>query len=189
VAAVQDTSSSENIGGAEEKGFRAVTGNYLRLRAIDEFMRPQAKRTILLLLLAVFAVAMAGCAGSRGTADSGKMGEIDAALRNGPVFVEFGAPWCHWCDEEKLIVGALSPDYGNVSFVDVDVDVNGTLADEFYVEGIPEIVIIVRKNPDGSYLYIDSRGKVTADRSQARIVGFRERDELKPLLDAAVAAR
>ncbi len=117
------------------------------------------------------------------------MGEIDAALQKGPVFVEFGAPWCHWCDEEKPVVRALSSDYGSVTFVDVDVDVNGTLADEFYVDGIPQLEIIVRKNPDGSYLYIDPRGNATTDRFQSRIVGFRERDQLRPLLDAAVAAR
>jgi hypothetical protein len=71
----------------------------------------------------------------------------------------------------------------------MDVDLNATLADEFYVNGIPQMHIIVRKNPDGSYLYIDPWGNVTTDRFQSRIVGYRERDQLKPLLDAAVAAR
>jgi thioredoxin 1 len=153
------------------------------------FMRTLVKRMIGLLIMAIFVVALAGCASQREIQAEGKMGEIDAALQDRPVFVEFGAPWCYWCGEEKPVVENLSASYKTVAFVDVDTDVNGTLADEFYVDGIPQMNIIVRKNPDGSYLYIDALGKVTADRFQSRIVGFRERDQLKPLLDAAVAAR
>jgi hypothetical protein len=74
-----------------EKTFRVVTGNYLTCRAINVFMRPLAKRPIILLLVAVFVIAVAECANHQETQASGKMGEIDTALQDGPVFVEFGA--------------------------------------------------------------------------------------------------
>jgi thioredoxin 1 len=144
---------------------------------------------IILVIIAVLAVAMAGCASSPETPSGGKTGEIDAALQHGPVFVEFGAAWCEWCEKEKPVTEALSAEYHSITFVDVDVDVNGTLADEFYVDGIPQMNVIVRKNANGSYLFIDPGGKTTTDRFQSRIVGYQERDQLKPLLDAAVAAR
>ena len=83
----------------------------------------------------------------------------------------------------------LSTDYDTVTFIDVDTDVNRTLADEFYVDGIPQMNIIVRKNPDGSYLYVDPSGNLTADRIRSRIVGFHDYDQLKRLVDAALAAR
>jgi thiol-disulfide isomerase/thioredoxin len=143
----------------------------------------------MLLLIAVLAVALAGCASHQASQAGGKMGEIDAALQDGPVFVEFGAPWCDWCGEEKLVVESLSASYGSIAFIDVDVDMNRSIADDFYVEGIPQMHIIVRKNPDGSYLYIDPQGKATTDRSQSRIVGYRDADQLKRLLDVAVTAR
>jgi thioredoxin 1 len=144
---------------------------------------------MVLAALIVFTVTIAGCAGKPGTSGDAKMAEIDAALGSGPVFVEFGATWCHWCDAEKPVVEDLSADYETVTFVDVDKDVNRTLADAFYVDGIPQMNIIVKKNSDGSYLYVDPLGNVTADRVRSRIVGFHDYDQLKPLVDAALAAR
>ena len=117
------------------------------------------------------------------------MAEIDAALAGGPVFVEFGAAWCEWCQKEKPVVEGLALNYSGITFVDVDTDVNGKLADSFYVSGIPQMAIVARKNPDGSYLYVDQDGLATTDRYGSRIVGYRESAELKPLLDAALAAR
>jgi thioredoxin 1 len=152
-------------------------------------MQSIAGRAMVLAVLLVFAVTIAGCSGKSDKSWDAKMAEIDAALGSGPVFVEFGAEWCHWCDEEKPVVGDLSADYDTVTFVDVDTDVNRTLADSFYVDGIPQMNIIVRKNPDGSYLYVDPLGNVTADRVRSRIVGFHDYNQLKPLVDAALAAR
>jgi thiol-disulfide isomerase/thioredoxin len=152
-------------------------------------MQSKAGRALMRAALVAFAVMIAGCADKSDTPGDAKMAEIDAGLRSGPVFVEFGAEWCYWCGVEKPVVGKLSADYGTVTFVDIDTDVNRTLADAFYVDGIPQMNIIVRKNPDGSYLYVDPLGNVTADRFSSRIVGFRDYDQLKPLVDAALAAR
>jgi thiol-disulfide isomerase/thioredoxin len=152
-------------------------------------MQSNAGRALAILALVAFTVMIAGCAGKSATPGDAKMAEIDTALRSGPVFAEFGATWCYWCDVEKPVIGNLSANYGRVTFVDVDADVNRTLADAFYVDGIPQMNIIVKKNSDGSYLYVDPLGNVTTDRIRSRIVGFHDYDELKPLMDAALAAR
>jgi thiol-disulfide isomerase/thioredoxin len=117
------------------------------------------------------------------------MAKVDAALEKGPVLVEFGADWCGWCVKQKPIVENLSHEYAGMTFLQVDVDAEPGLADAFYVQGIPQLDIVVKKNADGTYLYVDDRGRTTTDRYRSRIVGFRERDQLRPLVDAAIAAR
>ncbi|HUL61867.1 MAG TPA: thioredoxin family protein [Methanocella sp.] len=133
--------------------------------------------------------ALAGCARPAEEIKDQKVAEIDAGLRTGPVFIEFGATWCDWCQLEKPVVRDLAAVYGGVRFVDVDTDVNGSLASDYFVEGIPQMDIVVKRYSNGSYLYIDPQGKVTMDRLRARIVGYHERDELEPLIQAALAAR
>jgi thiol-disulfide isomerase/thioredoxin len=117
------------------------------------------------------------------------MAKVDAALEKGPVLVEFGADRCGWCVKQKPIVEDLSREYAGVTFLQVDVDAEPGLADSFYVQGIPQLDIVVKKHADGTYLYVDDRGGTTTDRYRSRIVGFRERDQLRPLIDAAIAAR
>jgi thiol-disulfide isomerase/thioredoxin len=152
-------------------------------------MKTPVVRMISLAALAVFLVSIAGCADHSGGQTDGKMAEIDAALQKGPVFVEFGNGLCSWCQLEKAVVRNLSINYTGVTFVDVDTDVNGTLAQDFYVEGVPQMDIIVKKNGDGSYTYIDSYGNATTDRYGSRLIGYLDYSELKLLLDAAVNAR
>ena len=117
------------------------------------------------------------------------MGDIDTALTGGPVFVEFGAPWCQYCVEEKPIIEELKKEYTGVTFMDVNTDENNALPEAFYVDGIPQMDLIVKKNPDGSYLYVDVYGKATGDRKRSAIIGFTEKADLKTALDAALQAR
>jgi thioredoxin 1 len=143
---------------------------------------------VLVILIALVAGCVA-CPPLKPQDSSGTMKEIDAALEKGPVFIEFGAPWCSWCTAQKPIVEELSNEYPGVSFIDVNTDENGSLADAFYVNGIPQMDLIVKKNPDGSYLYVDINGKTTSDRKKSAIVGYTEKEALKTALDAAVRAR
>ena len=83
----------------------------------------------------------------------------------------------------------IAGDSSSANTLDVDIDQSGALKDAFYVSAVPQLEVIVRKNPDGSYLYIDPNGATTTDRSRSRIVGYQEEDQLKPLVNAAIAAR
>jgi thioredoxin 1 len=150
-------------------------------------MKPEA-----LLVLAVIALAVlaAGCTTQNAPAGQDSvMKDIDAALVNGPVFVEFGAPWCSWCNLQKPLVEDIEKDYPGVTFMDVNADENGALAKAFYVNGIPQMNVIVKKNPDGSYLYAAVDGSTMSDRKRSAIIGYTEKPGLKKALDAAVSAR
>jgi thiol-disulfide isomerase/thioredoxin len=118
-----------------------------------------------------------------------KMSEIDDALSRGPVLVEFGAKWCYWCGLEEPVIANLSANFSSVTFLHVDSDENPKLADDFYVEGIPQMSIIVKKSADGSYLYVDPRGKTTTDRYASRLRGYMGYDDLAPLVESAIVAR
>ena len=83
----------------------------------------------------------------------------------------------------------LSGQYPGVAFLYADLGQSPALQDAFYVNYVPQLEVIVRKNADGSYLYIDPNGHTTADRSQSRIVGYQEAGALTPLINAALAAR
>jgi thioredoxin 1 len=148
------------------------------------------QRLLASIALVILIALVAGCVACPPLKpQDGSMKEIDAALERGPVFIEFGAPWCSWCTAQKPIADELSGEYPGVSFIDVNTDENGSLADAFYVNGIPQMNLIVKKNPDGSYLYVDVNGKTTNDRKKSAIVGYREKEVLKVALDAAVRAR
>jgi hypothetical protein len=84
---------------------------------------------------------------------------------------------------------SLAGQYPNVAFLDVDIDQSSALKNAFYVSAVPQLEVIVRKNTDGSYLYIDPNGATTTDRSRSRIVGYQEEGQLEPLVNAAIAAR
>lgn len=152
------------------------------------------KRSLVLpavLAIALLASALAGCLGNNDTAGTGgaKADEIDRALHNGPVLVDFGAEWCGWCEVQAPVIESVLRDAKGVTLVSVDVDANSSLADEYYVQSVPQMNLIVKKNADGSYLYVDPQGNTTTDRFRSRIIGYREYDELRPLVDAALEAR
>lgn len=152
-------------------------------------MQPRTVLKIALVVVVILIVILSGYLFLTRVQADAKMSEIDGALGRGPVFVEFGATWCHWCGLEQPVIDNLSANFSGVTFLDFDTDENAVLAEDFYVEGVPQMNIIVKKNGDGSYLYVDPLGKTTTDRYASRLRGYREYNELEPLLEAAVAAR
>lgn len=115
--------------------------------------------------------------------------EIDTALSNGPVMVKFGADWCGPCRLQEPILRELATAYPEVSFLEVDTDDSPALAKEFFVRPIPHMVIIVQKDTEGKYVFVDQWGKTTTDRAKAAIVGTRQYDSLKPLVENAISER
>ena len=152
-------------------------------------------RILLIFCVLIALVLMSGCVGmpakSSGSTLSTDpvMGRFDADLASGPVFVEFGASWCEWCEKEKPIVDNLTKEYPGVKFYSIDTDSDADLANAFYVSGIPQMNVIAAKNADGTYLYIDSYGKTTNDRKKSAIIGYTEAGPLQQVLDAALETR
>jgi len=117
------------------------------------------------------------------------MAGIDAALANGPVFVEFTMSGSDAVAQENLVIDGLKAEYPGVTFMNVNIDDNGRLAYLFYVEDIPQMNVIAKKNPDGSYVYVSLGGGTTGDRKSSAIVGYHEKADLEKTIDAAVKAR
>lgn len=79
--------------------------------------------------------------------------------------VDFSATWCGPCQMLAPIIDELSDEMDDVAFYNVDTDANMSLAIEFGVQSIPNVVIL--KN-----------GKL-ADRS----IGFVQKAQLKQFIE------
>jgi len=150
----------------------------------------------LIILFTILVVSISGCAGASPKTTgqtfnntSVTMQDVDSALSDGPVFLEFGASWCEYCQQEKPIIQDLEKRYGSVTFINVDSDADWSLDSQFVVNGIPQMDVIVRKNPDESYLYVDAYGNTTKDLPASRIIGYTEESDLEKILNSAIAAR
>jgi thioredoxin 1 len=66
-----------------------------------------------------------------------------AVLRaEGPVVVDFGAPWCKPCEAVGRVLQALEAEHGGaVEFVHVDVDANPDWATRFDVLSLPTVLV------------------------------------------------
>jgi thioredoxin 1 len=88
----------------------------------------------------------------------------------GLVFVDFYADWCGWCKKLAPIVDKLAADYdGKVTFVKVDTDALKDLSARYKVEGLPTMIVFKGGQPAET------------------IVGYREKAELKEILDKLLA--
>lgn len=143
-----------------------------------------------IVLLIALSLLVSGCICCGQEPDySAAMAPVDDALLAGPVFIEFGAEWCSWCTVQAPIIEELKAEYPNVTFMEVDIDRNGALADAFSVSSVPRMSVIVNKSQNGSYTYADVSGRITDDRGSSVIVGYHEKPDLKIALDAAVSKR
>lgn len=149
-----------------------------------------------MVVFTILAVLVGGCTGTAPKAAGQQLNDmnvtmqnIDTALNDGPVFLDFGASWCPYCQEEKPIIRDLEGKYGSVTFIDVDSDADWSLDSHFIVNGIPQMDVIVQKNPDGSYLYVDAYANVTRDLPASRIIGYTDEQDLEKVLDTAVDTR
>jgi thioredoxin 1 len=89
-----------------------------------------------------------------------------------PVLVDFWATWCRPCLMVAPIVEELAKEYdGRVKFVKVDVDQNPKTATKYKVMSIPTLLVFKKGQP------------------VSHLVGFRPKNELKRILDTALAGK
>jgi thioredoxin 1 len=116
-------------------------------------------RKSLMVVLAVAALAVAGCGGGK-TAAPAKPGR--PAQSNLPKMWDFWAVWCGPCKEMKPIVEALAEEYkGKIEITSINVDESKDLASEYKVAAIPTLV------------FLDAKGK-----ELSRIVGLVPKDTI-----------
>lgn len=62
-----------------------------------------------------------------------------------PVVVKFGAPWCPACTRSKGPFEKISkdPEFSNITFVEMDFDSNGAVAQQYNVQSLPTFLYFV----------------------------------------------
>jgi thioredoxin-like negative regulator of GroEL len=150
-------------------------------------------------MLAVFTAVLAAGSGlvhsasmpaaAQGTVQQYTMADVDNALANGPVFIEFETKECSYCKQQRPISEALANDYsGKVTFFFIDAAENRALARQFQVSGVPQMDILLNKTATG-YTYVDRDGKPSDSIAASRFQGLTDRDTLRTTLDTAVCMR
>ena len=148
------------------------------------------KKLIVLLILLAALLSVSGCSEKIIGNTSSKLGpeindvliitqldHINTSLQKGPIFVKIGSRWCPACRSMKPILEKLAVEYrGNATIASVDVDKSPEVGEYFGVESIPDSFVIVGIE-NGKYIYMQKNGKVSMNRSQARIIGLSGNDD------------
>jgi thiol-disulfide isomerase/thioredoxin len=114
------------------------------------------------------------------------MADVDNALANGPVFLEFETSECSYCKQQHPISQQLQSDYaGKVTFFFVDANENRDLARTFQVVSVPQMDIIASKS-GSTYTYVDRNGNPSSSIGSSKILGLTQKDTLTQVLNAAV---
>ena len=86
----------------------------------------------------------------------------------------------------KPILSELAKEYdGKATIMSVDVDNSFEFANYFVVNSIPDSSVIVGIE-NGRYVYIQEDGNISNDRLRSRILGIRDKEEFKKILDLAI---
>jgi thioredoxin 1 len=151
------------------------------------------KKLVVLLILLAALVSTAGCSekilGNSTNSEVGleknavliitQLDHINTSLQKGPIFVKIGSRWCPACRSMNPILEKLAVKYrGKATIASVDVDKSPEFGEYFGVKSIPDSFVIVGIE-NGKYVYMQENGKVSTDRSQARIIGLNGNDDEK----------
>lgn len=76
-------------------------------------------------------------------AEVDKTGLAATLADNAVTFVDFTATWCGPCQKLKPTLHEMAKEFeGKVKFVEVDVDKNSDLAEEYEIEAMPTLLVI-----------------------------------------------
>jgi putative thioredoxin len=120
------------------------------------------------------------------TTDATFMADVIQASRQGPVIVDFWAPWCGPCKTlGPLLEQAVAATGGKVRMVKVNVDQNQMVAQQLRVQSIPTVYAFVDGQPIDGFMGAVSPAEVKE--FVERLVRDADADVVGQALDAAEA--
>lgn len=115
-----------------------------------------------------------------------ELGQINTSLQKGPVFLRMGAEWCPYCQSMKPILKEMATEYrGKATIMIIDITQSPELMTYFGVGHIPDSSVIVGIE-NGEYVYMQENGNIIKDRTQAKIVGLKDKETYEKILDLAL---
>ncbi len=116
--------------------------------------------------------------------------QINTFLYKGPVFVEMGHESCRACQAMKPILEKLPVEYkGKATIALIDIHQSPELAKYFGPNDYTPDTFVIVGTENGKYVYMQENGKVSTDRSQARIIGLNGKNDeqiFKKMIDLAI---
>lgn len=112
--------------------------------------------------------------------------QINISLQKSPIFLELGEKGCDDCQAMKPILAQVAAEYGGkITVMSVDINQSPELAKYFGANVVP-VSFMILDIKSGNYTYLQEDDNISMDKFKAKIIGFRDKDNLEKIMDTAI---